>query len=853
MSLRITALTLLAALAGVPVAQAKRVKPTPCSGRYVVEGERLFGGGTVPADAIIVSGRQIALDSGCGPVTGKVRATRKFTIVSATFKACNGLVGRGTLQAKIDMAGCTVAKGRFRAKKSNVKRRFTAKIGGAPVFTRAPLTTAPITGATIGPAGGMITVGDSGHPLAGLVIEVPPGATTESIVFNVEYADVSGAVGLPAGATPSSKIVRITTTGSDDWNRFRMFERPVRVTLPYAPPQEGEDSVAFYIIRPDGMLEAAGQDGPTDMTQHRISFFTRTFADTAISQISSASLAPRPASIGARLVYAEYIAIGVGNLLAASLTGSRTIDSGFRPSVNGWFIPNYGSYYNFSRGGSCFGFVGAAKHFHSRRFAPLLYVNYRDAQNTTSWIDDAVAIEYTSRVHNGLSAIWTDFWNEEITLQRDSAIGVVRSILGGLYVTGAPVLIYIKRDLVIGGVAQPTGAHAISFYRADIAGNVVTFHVYDPNFPGADTRRVVFTIGTGFTNYASGTTAADSAFQYNYFKHVGFYVGMTTTQLDAIKEAADQGFKDASLFPAITVTEIVGKNTGEPATEGTTAGGDHKWITSDDVVVVRGTVLGGLSQTACCVVNSAYVLVGNRRFPAAVNNATGSGDGKFEVTVPVEQGENEFAIIAASPTSIYSQWAGFYRNVLESTHSAAALTVTLSWVNDASDVDLYVQEPTAGGKSGDTVYYRHRRGASTDHPYLDFDNTRGFGPEHYVAKDGMTTLYADATPATGLYGDYTVKAHYYADHDADPEEYQPIGFDLAWRYLAYCPTPCTNPATDGLWLDGGASGLLSAASSSNCCSISNAGADWSDAFTINYPEPDPADYVAPPSHAVMLP
>src|SRR6185503_12076827 len=121
-------------------------------------------------------------------------------------------------------------------------------------------------------------------------------------------------------------------------------------------------------------------------------------------------------------------------------------------------------------------------------------------------------------------------------------------------------------------------------------------------------------------------------------------------------------------------------------------------------------------------------------------------------------------------------WAGFYRNVIESTYFTSALTVTLGWGQGESDVDLYVKEPDAldgSGRIGDTVYYGHRNGESTTNPYLDLDNTGGFGPEHYIAVDRTKTLYTDLTEAPNLYGDYTIRIHYYADHDSDSMFVQP--------------------------------------------------------------------------------
>ena len=831
-------------------ADARRPKPTACAGgRFLVEGERLAGGGTVPADAVTIAGTQVSTASGCAPVEARVKATRKKTLVRASWASCSGIEGRVSLQAQLSAADCTTMRGRFKARRAKLKRAFVARLQTAPSFTTGAFAPAPLSTTQVGPGGGTVAVSDATHPLYGLEIVVPPGATTETITFSVEYADITGASGLPAGASTASKLVRVTASGSPDWNLYRMFTRPVRVTLPYTAPAEGEESVRFYVQKADGTLEPAGLEA-LDTANDRLTFFTSVFGDVA--EPSRLGLAAMRAT-AAEQIFATFVAIGLSAEALATLTGSFVVDTGFLPSRNGWYIPNYGSYYKKSRGGSCFGFVGAAKYYFARRHSPLLFENYRDANRTPTWVDDAVAIQFTSRVHNAMADIWDEYVTGEVNLQTPSSRAVALSFVGGLYVTGVPVLLYIQQALrQADGTLAYSGAHAIAVYRADVGPTSTTFSVYDPNFPGADDRRIVYSRETGFASYLSGTDASSSAFHYNYFKHVGFHVGLSDAALDAIKVAADRGFADDSVFPVVLITAVEGGRSGEAAAEGTTARGEHKYIVNDNSVRIRGTILGGLAQDACCVVDNARVLLSSDRFSVPVDNQPGGGTGEFEALIPIGQGENEIVILAARQNS-FSHWAAFHRDVIESTYSPAAMTVTLTWDQDRSDIDLYVREPAGPGVEGDTVYYGHRKGVSDMYPYLDFDNTRGFGPEHYIALNGMRTLYAGGSEAPSLYGDYTVKVHYYADHDDDPESVQPISWNVRWRFLAFCPDPCDDPEEDGFWEEGSSNGVLTAAASGNCCNIEHSGADWSAPIAISYPQPDPEDWIVPSPSEVMLP
>lgn len=710
---------------------------------------------------------------------------------------------------------------------------------------------------TVGASGGVIAVTDSSDPLFGFEIEVPEGATDEDISFSVSSSDITDVDGLPAEAAIHSRLIKIAATGSDDWNTYGMFNKAIKVTLPY---DDTDDAVSWYVHNQDKTLESTGM-AATDPASNTITFWTRTFANSADTTVSAASIAPASAAmvssatvVSSSVQYATYMAIGLSQQIWADWTNvAKTIDTGFKSASNGWYIPNYGSFYKESRGGNCFGMVGLAKYYYKTGASPTLYSNYRDDLPTSTWVDDEVAIELASRVHNGMSDIWSQYVNQELDIQTASSVAVARSLVGALYITGSPALLGIYQEVA----GDFTGGHAIMTYRADIdASGNITFYLYDPNFPSDDTRRINYISGTGFQNYASGTTAESSAFSYNNISHVGFHVGLSDAALAAMKTSADQGFQNDSVFPTITITSITGKTTYEDVTanESTTAQGQHKYTTPDTAVIISGTVLGGLAQTDGSVVDNIRVLTPGGNYSTAVDNRVGGGTGRFSITVPLLHGENMIAFIAARRSSL-SHWAAFDMDIIESTASASSMTVTLDWGQGSSDVDLYVKEPDGDGKTGSIVYYSYRRGISLTNPYLDFDNRSGFGPEHYLAKRGMVTLYDDGTAADSLYGDYTIGVHYYDDSDLDDDADQPISWNVNWRYLAFCAEPCVDPDSDGFWVSGSQSGSLSDADSGQDGpgGFYSGGSAWSAQWNISYPEPDPTDYEVPDSHTIMLP
>ena len=100
-------------------------------------------------------------------------------------------------------------------------------------------------------------------------------------------------------------------------------------------------------------------------------------------------------------------------------------------------------------------------------------------------------------------------------------------------------------------------------------------------------------------------------------------------------------------------------------------------------------------------------------------------------------------------TSLYYNH-GYVQRDLYSSANPNLLTVTLTWDDGSSDVDLHILEP-----EGRHIFYSNRGGSNT--PYLDYDNTVGFGPEHYIIDYGF-----QAASGT-LEGTYRIRVHYYGN------------------------------------------------------------------------------------------
>ena len=122
-----------------------------------------------------------------------------------------------------------------------------------------------------------------------------------------------------------------------------------------------------------------------------------------------------------------------------------TVDTGFRPATNGWFIPNYGSVQ--TPGGMCFGMVSYAKWYYTYQSADTaLYSKYIEG-NSSEWRDDNTAIQLAARAHLATTGIWNSLTQEEEDWAMANAREVGLSWLSGMIVTGEPQLIGLKARL----------------------------------------------------------------------------------------------------------------------------------------------------------------------------------------------------------------------------------------------------------------------------------------------------------------------------------------------------------------------------------------------------------------------
>lgn len=133
--------------------------------------------------------------------------------------------------------------------------------------------------------------------------------------------------------------------------------------------------------------------------------------------------------------------------------------------------------------------------------------------------------------------------------------------------------------------------------------------------------------------------------------------------------------------------------------------------------------------------------------------------GAFATTAVLRSGDNTVRVTVDAPDGR----RGCAERMVRSTTPRTSLSATLTWSVNDTDLDLYLTQP-----DGVTAWYS--RPSTSIGGRLDVDDTNGFGPENYFlsSEEGDTVLP----------GAYTLRVHYFSDHQADEETPPRV---VSWR------------------------------------------------------------------------
>lgn len=372
--------------------------------------------------------------------------------------------------------------------------------------------------ATVGQAGGTVEVKDPRSPIFGARLTLEPNSIYSGEVFSLDYTEVLPAP-LPAsiddmGVVILSKILKINRTGSDD------FGLRARVLLPidFNLLNSGEVPI---VVHWDEEIQSYT---PVEVVEVNRNGGYLIF-ETAHA---SAYVALTLKRIG------EY-------LLSASEDEVKKIDvdSGFRPDADGFYIRNFGSYYE--PGGQCFAYAAYSAWYFAaaRSLGGALYGKYREGDLSIDR-DDFTAIELTTRAYvMGNPNAHIASLNRALADKRpsvDAHRDVGLTLLMQLLVTKKPQILTFTE---ISG----TNAHAVTVYGYDTS--TEKFYFYDNNQPGA-IRSVKW-------NYERGFSENQSNKIYTYYAFSSFNSAYSSKSLLNLFSEAESGFK-SSIFTKINVT-----------------------------------------------------------------------------------------------------------------------------------------------------------------------------------------------------------------------------------------------------------------------------------------------------------
>lgn len=314
-------------------------------------------------------------------------------------------------------------------------------------------------------SGDVITVDEPGHPLQGFALEIPGGAFDQTLTFKISYAPIEEFTE-DDNFNPISPLVKIDHEGG-------CSNELLRVKVPAKVPED-HFAMAFTYNPESRTLEGLpllSSDGDS------VTVATRHFSDLLVSSIPLELLD-------------ELIKSG--------------LDTGFKPGVDDWQFPNYGSVLH--PGGHCAGqSISAMWYFCEKRMdgEDPLYGRYdhngADPKSPDIWQDDVWGYKFASTVQGKIE------WDSRIVrlMRAFSSIDdklTWRAITYSMLLTGEPQYISIRND---------RGGHALAVYKVE--GDLL--YVADPNYPGNEERAIKFA-NDSFSPYNSGPDADNLGVQY---------------------------------------------------------------------------------------------------------------------------------------------------------------------------------------------------------------------------------------------------------------------------------------------------------------------------------------------------
>jgi hypothetical protein len=367
-----------------------------------------------------------------------------------------------TLILSLLLSGCSGPKSGGNPIPSGTKTQSASITPAPPRGVTGTITTGKtVTAASssVSPAGGSISVTETGTPITGLEINVSANSYAEAKKFQISYSPIEKH-SFGDAFHPITPMITIENGG-------QFSEKLMTLKIPVKVP-ENRFAMGFIYDDKTGKLSGlpvVAQDADF------ITVATRHFCSLLISDIEKARL-------------------------------NKDIDTGFRPGVNDWEFPNWGSY--IAPSGHCAGQSLAALWYYviqPEGQGVNLYGRFDNWGNQPAtpklWEDDSHAYRFVSSVHADINwhSDFNEFWTAMAGLN-DTATWYMFAY--SMQMTGEPQ--------ECGIYSKAGGGHDMICYGI-YQGNL---YIADPNYPG-DTQRVIEWSNGQFKPYNSGENVDEIA------------------------------------------------------------------------------------------------------------------------------------------------------------------------------------------------------------------------------------------------------------------------------------------------------------------------------------------------------
>ena len=383
-----------------------------------------------------------------------------------------------------------------------------------------PNTSEPEPTPNVSKEGGIVEITDTTSPIFGAKIAFDSQALFESETVTLSYSDnLPGPFEiLSADVTPVvlSKTLVIERTGELDYDSRAL------VTIPYDKESVPEGLVPIIVYWDEQLggysaIEVVEVDSEAGMI---------TFATSHAS---------------------HYLAIALATLSDIGIA-KTSVDTKFRPNLDGFFLSNFGSY--ISPGGNCFGMVAYATwYFNAKRvFGEKELINKYKQGDLAETFDDFIAQELITRSYlatdrkdheaalSRVTKIPYEDTEARLAMERKNGIELIQQML----TTGQPQIL---------ALADRTGrtGHAVAVYAYKPEEGI--FLYYDPSDSSRDKKE--HTLEWNYDDgYGQASSKLGQSVAWEYFAFTSYHSAVSSAFLSSLHDQAEAGFP-VSDFPDI--------------------------------------------------------------------------------------------------------------------------------------------------------------------------------------------------------------------------------------------------------------------------------------------------------------